>query len=675
MDHTCNRGCGRSIYVFKALAVARKQVARKFLGVEEQRGQSDKRTKELVGVNARSDRLLRQQSASTSSEEVGDPYEYLDVADEVLRTKIISEWQDQMSTNALALKSCAVCAKMSSSVSMQEIAVAEVDLKLLRNDMLPSKTWPTSYNFRAYDRAILCSAGLSDLNKPVSMFACHSCIDSLGAGEMPKFAMANDLYYGHEALPPHVREAFEQSTVFERMLICRVRYNSVSCRFKASEFDPNEEEEVKKYVLRNQRKGVRGNVIVTPLDVVRLNDVLPPSPEVIRDTMSVIYVGSVPPTRQTITRLSPVLVRKSRVKIMIEFLLEHNPHYGTLEGFKGYSPDNLNALFDGKDSGKDQAVPSAVHIGHLVPNDAVGSATADYTRRNVDDATWSQRGEEVLMENVGFTLGDDSAESYWDMKMMALQRCLTGKSFLAYRRGSAAVPDFDNPYLLSLAFPEEDPWGIGGMLHPFRRKKVSVGDQVGHLLSVHGGRFQRHSEFAFFYYNVLRKQLVSTNMRYKSPTNSYKAIIDKMLGVDVEKLAALKEKCKRNPLFIPVDEEEKEIMTIMNSVSLIARHVPGSAGYKVKLRNEIRGMINYRGAPALFLTLNPSDIDNPIVRLLAGHDIDLEDIGRGEDMDEWSCKVFAARNPAPCALFFDLIVTKFISIILRYGRAGKGLFG
>ncbi|KAJ7683349.1 hypothetical protein B0H17DRAFT_848666, partial [Mycena rosella] len=599
---------------------------------------------------------------------------YLDVPGDSLREQIIREWQQQTSIEALKLEPCAVCAKQTRAAEILKVESTAIDLKLLRNDALPSQCLPTSYNFIAYERAILCSAGLTDLTRPAQLSVCVSCNESLKRCEMPKFALANWPYYGLEALPPPVKKAFDESSVFERMLVCRVRYNSISCRFKAADYDPNEEEDAQTFVLRNYRKGVRGNVMVTPLDAARLNDVLPPSPESIKDTMSVVFIGSVPPTRQTISKLGPVLVRKSRVKTMIEFLIEHNPCYGPLRGFRGYSPENMSKLFDARDTAKDEAVPCAVHIGHLSPNDAVDSATADYTRRNVDGDRRSV-DQEILMENVGFTLGDDSPASYRDMKLTALERCLAGKAFLASRCGSSAVPDFDNPYLMSMGFPEEDPWGIGGMLHPLRRRKITPAQQVSHLLTVHGGRFQRHSQFGFFYYNVLRKELVSTNLRYKAPKNQYRNLIDEMLAIDLDRLSLLRDKCKRNPLYIPGDDVEKKIMTLMNSVGPIARDIPGSAGHKVKLRNEIRGLINYRGAPSLFVTLNPADVDNPIVRLFSGEDIVLEDLARGEDMDGWKRRILAARNPAACVLFFDLIITKFISIVLRFGQAGPGLFG
>ncbi|KAJ7135267.1 hypothetical protein C8R43DRAFT_894366, partial [Mycena crocata] len=628
------------------------------------------------------EQLLEQRLRDLSPDSSGDSacdesFDYLNLPDDELKKDIIDEWRAELCTDRLKPKTCAVCAKDAIACDVNTVAASSIDLTLLRNDELPPKTWPTTYDFVAYERAILCSAGLSDTTTPVDMQICVDCQKALSRGVMPRLALANWLYYGREALPDAVREAFDSASIFERMLVSRVRLNSVSCRFKSAQYDPTQEETAEKNRLRDLRKGIRGNVIVTPLDVSRLHDVLPPSPEVIRDTMSVIFIGSVPPTRHTIKRLRPVLVRKSKVKIMLDFLMEHNPNYGRLAGFKGCDERNLNALFEGNGGDEEGRIPGSVYVGRISQNDAVDSATADYTRRNVEEVDEEGDAEpgEVLMENVGFTLGDESGDSFYDMKYIALKRCLAGKPFLGYRRGSGPVTDFDNPYLLSMAFPEEDPWGIGGILHPFRRQRVSPDEQVRHLLMVHGGRFQRNPEFAFFYYNVLRKQRVSRSMRYKGAKSSYKSVIDEMLDVDLTKLASLRDKCKRDALYTPVDAEEKHIMTLMGSVGLLAQQIPGSAGQKMTLRNEIRGMINFRGAPSLFITLNPSDVDNPIVRLFAGEDIVLEDLARGEDMDSWSRKILAAKNPASCALFFDLVMTKFISVILRHKRPGRGLFG
>lgn len=66
-----------------------------------------------------------------------------------------------------------------------------------------------------------------------------------------------------------------------------------------------------------------------------------------------------------------MLVTKSRVQALIEFLLENNPWYqwsGVL-----YSQENMDALFDSADGEADCAVPRALQICHL-PGEAEESA-------------------------------------------------------------------------------------------------------------------------------------------------------------------------------------------------------------------------------------------------------------------------------------------------------------
>ncbi|PVH68339.1 hypothetical protein DL98DRAFT_631594 [Cadophora sp. DSE1049] len=46
--------------------------------------------------------------------------------------------------------------------------------------------------------------------------------------------------------------------------------------------------------------------------------------------------------------------------------------------------------------------------------------------------------------------------------------------------------------------------------------------------------------------------------------------------------------------------------------------VPESFSQKLKRRSEIKGLIVRDGMPAFWITINPSDLRNPLVLLLAG---------------------------------------------------------
>ena len=227
---------------------------------------------------------------------------------------------------------------------------------------------------------------------------------------------------------------------------------------------------------------------------------------------------------------------------------------------------------------------------------------------------------------------------------------------------------------MAWAFPHLDPWGIAGFHNENRKKKLSLDEQLTYLLMTADSRFERDSDFAFVYYNIKQKKAVSENVRYKVPSGRHEQIIRELLNVDVQRLENLRLKFKGDPMYRPTEDNEKSIIDLLSKVNLVSRKLPGTAGYKLNLRNEIRSLINYRGTPTLFVTPNPADVDNPLVRVLIGEDIVIEDAMRGEDLDEHKRKLLAAQHPAACATFFHTMISNFIHVILQYSK-GRGLFG
>ncbi|KAH6912390.1 hypothetical protein BKA70DRAFT_1370571 [Coprinopsis sp. MPI-PUGE-AT-0042] len=484
---------------------------------------------------------------------------------------IIREWQIATSTeNVLRVP----CAKLLHWVSPDKI-----DLALLRNDELPSQVIPVAYDFHLYKRAILCVEGMKEPFRLADI-----------ASRMPRFALCNWLYYGKDALPPTISKAFRESTQLEHGLICRGRSNIICWRFTlAGSAATSTSDNVKEApVWKETRKGIKGNVIVSPLDIMQLNEYLPPSPERIRDTMCVLVLNAgVKPTKDTIEKLYPILVKKTRIKSLIEFLLDNNPHYGAVSGFKGYSDAYLNSLFQEVEA--ISGIPRMVSVAYLSSDDAIEGAASGYIPDSLNGCDVGD--DPLLMEN-------NTPMSHSAMKYAA--------AFLRVHKGSQPIPDFQNPYLLSWLWPHLDPWGIGSFFHPQRKRTISMEEQVAHLLQCNDKAFESDPEFAL--------RAVSSDLRFSAPLQRYTGL--------------LSEKCRADPLYQPSVGHEQDIAKT---------NIPGSAAQKLSMRNEIR-------APTLFITLNPSDKENFIVPLISGHQ-------------------FATRRPAA-----------FVTIILRYGKKGRGLY-
>ncbi|KIJ09345.1 hypothetical protein PAXINDRAFT_31422, partial [Paxillus involutus ATCC 200175] len=110
-----------------------------------------------------------------------------------------------------------------------------------------------------------------------------------------------------------------------------------------------------------------------------------------------------------------------------------------------------------------------------------------------------------------------------------------------------------------------------------------------------------------------------------------------------------------DPWSKPRTDLQRRALSTLNRLQIISKHVRGSSGYKQWRRNEIRGLIRKFGTPMLFITINPSDICNPLVGL-----IESIEIAEWQLMRAFDRAVFVTRNPAAAAVFFDEIITGFL---------------
>jgi hypothetical protein len=170
-------------------------------------------------------------------------------------------------------------------------------------------------------------------------------------------------------------------------------------------------------------------------------------------------------------------------------------------------------------------------------------------------------------------------------------------------------------------------------------------DQLMYLLSLHKSPFAQDPQFAFMFYNIIQKKKLSRDCLFRVKKHRYLGLMEKLQATDPEVLKRLEAKLDHNPSYQSTDEDERQILQILSLLQTINNRLPGTNGYKKRLRNEIRAPIHHLGVPGLFITINPSDVNNPLVRLLYGDDINLESVTRGEDLSKFERQKLAAKNP------------------------------
>ncbi|KAG1743516.1 hypothetical protein EDB19DRAFT_1894737 [Suillus lakei] len=279
---------------------------------------------------------------------------------------------------------------------------------------------------------------------------CQTCYVALLSKRprQPINSLANFQYYGHERLPDDIHDAFGGASSYDLMLISRARASQIT-HFYA--YKPSMAQHCAVEEISQQYN--QGNVAVRPQNSTELRAVLPPSHDVLRDAMCVVFTGQKQcPSRETIKQMQPVLVTKSRVHRLIEFLIDNNPWYQ--KSGVAYSQQNMDALFDDVDLDIDCSVPTALEICHL-PQDS--EIALNHEANNITPG-------DIVMEAVGFTQGDHSSQSREKMKLHALAYVLDQKCFLLSWTGADFVADND-PGLMPYLFPQLDPWDIGGFYH------------------------------------------------------------------------------------------------------------------------------------------------------------------------------------------------------------------
>ena len=129
---------------------------------------------------------------------------------------------------------------------------------------------------------------------------------------------------------------------------------------------------------------------------------------------------------------------------------------------------------------------------------------------------------------------------------------------------------------------------------------------------------------------------------------------------------------KKNPTLSNADVPT-EVKTLMSKLKVMGANVPGSKQSKSCMRQKIQSIIAWLGLPTLYITINPNDIDNPLVKILAGNDTDGLQFLTNSDRHK-----FIAKNPIAGAEFFHTTVDATIRALLGYddSKPGKkGIFG
>lgn len=212
----------------------------------------------------------------------------------------------------------------------------------------------------------------------------------------------------------------------------------------------------------------------------------------------------------------------------------------------------------------------------------------------------------------------------------------------------------EEPNHLLAAFPVLFPYGLGGF-EVDREQAVSYEQHSRWALLYDDKRFRVDLQFVFQVFGVQMKWQVFTHTCVQIKRSSYKkhaAAIAQLTAVD----------------FAKASEEEANHVHFSNpTVQLFRGHltalrssVMGTDESRRAIRAQIWGCTLVNGPPALWITINPSDIHDPIAQFLVGEDIDLDNFLPDLGPDRQTRAYNIAEDPFAACEFFHTVVASML---------------
>ncbi len=197
-------------------------------------------------------------------------------------------------------------------------------------------------------------------------------------------------------------------------------------------------------------------------------------------------------------------------------------------------------------------------------------------------------------------------------------------------------------------------------------RNMSLRTWVGIVLRRHGGRFATHHVFPFLAFNM---EVRSRNRRVSMLSvtrRSFQKVERIIRSLTAEDLEAAKIELERSGK--TTDDGVKELL---RSLSLYGFRQPMSRELRLSMRRKLKSLILQPGMPAIWFTLNPNDITNPIKLRLAAYrsrePAEAEAFLRSLDTAYKNTRL-AISDPISSAIFFHREVRLFFEHYVKVGK-------
>lgn len=560
------------------------------------------------------------------------------LSDEAKRS-IVQSFQEATSTAALAHTCCAVCSesKISNDMLQETIQVNSRNLAPIRKRYPTHLTNPFLEHPILRDYIIDPSGVVSDSLVDPRIRICTSCYNIVcKRKKLPRMALANGFLLG--PIPQCLRDL----TIVEEAMVARRRGKACIIQLNSND-----------HSSPTAQRGLKGHIIIYPTDPDKLCQVLPAPITEVSTPICALLIGSQEPTADWLMKnAKPLVVRREKVRNALLWLKEHNPLYKDVK----IDLTSLNSM--------EETSIAPVKIVVQNPTDATLAAGSSYDPVQNNDPT--PESVEAIFNTAVISDVEGGDVTMKQMTALALRHLRSGGGYLQVPHAAEPSNTYTDYDLFPSLYPSLFPYGIGGFEHPNQPLRTSMKAAVEHMLNMNDTRFQTHQSFLFVVFNILQRRAVSHSARLKMKQKDFTQFAEQLSTLSDDAIQRVADRYGKGDTSSAYDEEEKLVLKLMREVKLINSKVQGTAAARLAMRNEIRGMIMQLGTPSFYITINPADIYSPILKFLAGEEIDLDNILPEAVPKFWDQAVLVAKNPCLTAKFFHLIMEAFFETIIGY---------
>jgi hypothetical protein len=543
-----------------------------------------------------------------------------------LEMRIIKDFCKEQAPASVEEAGCAVCGQL---VLRRDL----VPLKSIKNLLHILEEPGVTREERRYAAEKICEYKGPVIDRGCKM-VCAKCRQSLRKNVVPRLALCRNLWIGP------VPKELSELTMVEKMLIARVRHNNCFVRVNYGLPDG--------YGMAK----MISHVVAFESPLPKIYEALPPPLEDMNDVLAILFTGPSSLCKDEYKgRLSPLLVRRSRVVRALDWLILNHPDYENVtinhNNLKQYPEDEPPVKIMHKESDTNRIV-EAKSVFDMHSEEGTDSGECPFI---VHSLTGEQYDSKLPNE----------------LKAIALKHWNRGGNVLGIGRSPELQSIYDNPGLYPQMFPWLFPYGLGGV----GGSKLSENEHKKFLLMYHDKRFQRDPGFLIAAFSHAQIKACTSGGFLMGESNKIDEISDRFLSLDQTVLQDILTRLENGEIVKPSTTEEQDCFRVLTDLDHIGGKVSGSITSKKHQRAEIWSLTAYTGVPAWYVTLAPPDSKSPICLYFASDDATFEVPVRTRN----ERLLLVANNPVASARFFHFMIELFIKHVLGVGSDHLGLFG